>query len=798
MKRHALALSALLLTSIPGISQAAADSKPIVEVIENKPIAKVDIQIENLPKGAKYDPRMIASTLRTKEGDSFSQRTFDQDLKKLTDDYERVDPSVHVKDGEVYIKIKLWEKPYIRSIKWTGNSKIKTKTLQKELGIKPDTQYNKEKFIKAFNQLKEYYVKKGYFEAYLTYRITHIPNSNQIQIDISIHEGRSAHIANIRFEGLSKSEQSAILGMIMTKKYNLLISWLTGRGTYNPEAMEQDKLTIVNYLQNQGYADAHIQIKEMSDDRGQLVLKIIAEKGPEYHFGSVSFSGNVIKEDSDLAEVVDVQDGEVYSPDKLRAAVDQIKAIYGQKGYIDTNVRYELRLSNSSPVYNVHFIIEESKQFKIGVIRVLGNVSTDTNVILNSTTLSPGEIFNAEKLKETQYRLQATGFFKSVNVYAVRNSDDIGLGPEYRDVNIEVQETSTGSMSLFFGASSTDSVSGGVDITENNFNFKGFGRFFKKGLRGLRGGGEYAHAKVSIGAKYQTYTISWLDPYFLDSMWRVGFDVSYSKSRITSKSFRSNSTGYNFYASLPLSAYWTYGWKYRISNTVVKVGADSSIEAQRQSLNSGIVTGVGLYFGYNSTDSIFNPHRGFKSTIEGEIAVVRRHDRETRDFLFSKFYYLNSYYIPVWAKGTLKFRGDLKFLATFGAGEPILLPANERFYLGGENTVRGYEPGIIGPKYDSTEPGKLSNDPIGGASSALFSAEYLQNIFRPLDVFVFFDAGSVALSEFSMHTFRMSAGAGIRLDIGGQLPFVIGYGFPINEMNEQETHPLFFSMGGQF
>lgn len=800
MYKYIIALTATVLTLFHSIIANATEltqsSTPLVEVIENKKVAKIDVRIENLPKGANYDPRVIASKLRTKVGEAFSQRVFDYDLKRLSDQYERVDPSVSVKEGEVYIKILLWEKPFIRAIRWNGNQNVKTKKLQSELGIKPNTQYNKEEFIKAFNKVKEYYVKKGYFEAHLSYRIIRIPQSNEIRIDITVHEGRSAHIDRIEFEGLEAKDKSQILSMINTKKYNFFTSWLTGRGIYHPEAMEQDRLIIVNYLQNEGYADAHVDIQVLDSEKDNIVILIKANKGPLFHFGRITFSGNTIKTESAILETLDIEPGSPYSPENLRKAKEAIENLYGKEGYIDTNVRYELRLAQYSPIYDVHFIVEESRRYKIGVIRVLGNISTDTNVILNHSSLTPGEICDSEKLKITQERLLSTGYFKSVNVYFVRNPDDAVLGPEYRDVNIEVQETTTGSASLFFGGSTTDNVSGGFDITENNFNIRGFGRIFDKGLAGLRGGGQYAHAKVNVGPKFQTYTLSWLDPYFNDSLWRIGFDIAYSKSRITNKSFRSNATGFNFYASYPISAYWTYGWKYRISNTVIKVGADQSLDAQRQSLNSGIVSGVGLYFGYDSTDSILNPHRGFRSTIEGEIAGVRRHDRASQDFLFSKLFFLNTLYYPIWAKGTFKTRMELKFLSTFGDGQPELLPANERFFLGGDATVRGYQPGIIGPKY-KREDGTNTNDPVGGASSALFSVEYLQYIFKPVDAFVFFDAGAVSLSEFTVKQFRMSTGLGLRIDIGGRLPFVVGYGWPLNA-TQGEDKRFFYSLGGQF
>lgn len=798
--KYAIALSTLLLIpSLPPLSAYDSPTLPPaqVEMIENKKVAKIDISMETLARGETFDPQVIRSKLRTKVGEPFSQRTFDHDLKALTDEYERVDPYVQVKDGEIYIKLLIWEKPFIRKIKWNGNTKMKTKTLQSELGIKPDTEYNKEKFIKAFNKLKEYYVKRGFFEAQLSYRIVYIPGTNEIEIDINVHEGRSTHITRILFEGFTEEEQSDILSMINTKKYNLFTSWLTGRGYYREEAMEHDKLTIVHYLQNKGYADASLRLELKESPDKTLIIVLIADKGPIFHFGTISISGNAIKKEQDILDTLGIKKGEVYGPDKLKEAIGAVKSLYGREGYIDTTVDYDLKLLQDSPTYDVHFSIEESEQYKVGVIRVLGNVSTQSNVILNRANIVPGEVFDSDKLAQTEQALMASGFFKSVNVYAVRSPDDAVLGPEYRDINIEVQESSTGSASIFFGASSTESVSVGLDLTENNFNAKGLTRFWTQGFSSLRGGGQFAHAKVSIGSRYQTYSITWLDPHFRDSLWRVGFDVSYSRSRLTDKSFLSKATSFNFSGTYPLSAYWSYGLKYRLQNTVIQVGGDESEQAKRQMLNSGVVMGTGIFFGYDSTDNILRPHRGFRSSIEGDIAGVRRHDKEATMFPFSKLFFFNSYYYPLWRKGTVKLRADFKFLSVYGAGQPSLLPANERYFLGGENTVRGYKMGTIGPKYKNAD-GSNTDDPEGGATSMLFSVEYLQSIFRLLDVFTFFDAGSVSLSEFTVKQFTMSAGLGLRLDIGNRLPLVIGYGWPINPHDRDQEQRFFFSMGGQF
>lgn len=792
-----LKIAPLLLAIAP--LNATPIQKPSSEIIEKKNVAKIEIVIETQSDQTKTNTQTIQSQLTTKVGDPFSQRSFDFDLKTLSEQFDRVDPYVSIRDGQVYITLRLYEKPVIRSIVWNGNSNISTKTLQKELGIEPHTVFTKDEFIRSFNKVKDYYVKHGYFEAMLSYSIQPVANTNEIILTVHVNEGRSAHIHKIRFDGLTSKEESTLLDMINTKKYNLFTSWLTGTGIYRQEALDHDRLTIVNYLHNEGYADAVVDIRLEETKTRQLIIAVKVKKGPKFTIGDIEIYGNSLKTTQEIEAILGVKKGDTYSPDAIRRATQNIKNYYGKEGRIDTNAEYELKLIHDSPSYSVQFVIRESNQYKVGIIRVLGNSSTNTNVILNQSNLVPGELFNSTKLQQTQLRLESTGLFKSVNVYAVRNADDDTLGADFRDINIEVEETSTGSASLFFGLSSTDSIFGGLDISENNFNQKGLLTFWKNGFSDLRGGGEYAHAKFSIGAKEQVYTLSWMNPYFDDTLWRVGYDITYATSRITNDNFHSKSIGFNYFSSYPLSSTWTVGWKSRLQNTVIKVGENLGIAARRQTQNSGIVLGTAGFLAYDSTDNIVKPHRGLRSTFELDFAGVKRHDNSIEEFLFAKLQYTNSYYYPLWYKGTLKARADFRFLSTFGAGTPILLPANERFYLGGEASVRGYRPAIIGPRYPEVNPTtNQKEDPTGGASSMLLSLEYAQNIFKMLDAFVFFDAGSVSLSQFSVNTIRSSYGAGVRVDIGNRLPLMVGYGIPINPKYKEDEQRFFFSMGGQF
>ena len=168
------------------------------------------------------------------------------------------------------------------------------------------------------------------------------------------------------------------------------------------------------------------------------------------------------------------------------------------------------------------------------------------------------------------------------------------------------------------------------------------------------------------------------------------------------------------------------------------------------------------------------------------------------------------------------------------------MPLSERFFLGGETTVRGYKPYILGEHFrdeggskekdeggkakdegskakdeggkEREEAGKERDDPIGGVSSSLVSIEYNQQLFKMMDGFVFFDGGSISDRPIAISDFRMSYGVGLRISLGNQLPITVGIGFPINPRarlkkvegekkvydKKADVQKFFVSMGGQF
>ncbi len=754
-------------------------------------VEQIEIEVMNMPSGSIYDTGAVCNRIVTKEGNLFSHIDFDSDLKILAIEFDRIEPCVETVDDGIFIKLKVWLKPTIRTVTWAGNFCYKCDKLEKESGICAGSIFDRLEFNKCFHKLKGFYVKNGYFEAELDYDIQQDCVSNNVDIVITITEGRCGKIKDICFHNFTECEEEEIMDLILTKKYNIFTSWLSHEGIYNEEVMLHDQFQMVNFLQNEGYADVKVDF-EIDDATcaNRIIVHIFADKGERYYFGPVTFKGNCIFSDEQIWNQFEFEEGDAFSPDDLRQTAANISELYGCHGYIDAIVDYEPKLEGDCPIYSVHFEIDEGEQYRVGLIKVLGNCSTQTNVILHECLLIPGEVFNTVKLKKTEEKLRNIGYFSTVNVYAVRGDDESCLGENYRDVHIEVDETSTGKFSAFFGFSNVENFFGGATISENNFNWRGLSRVWDEGYQALRGGGEYAYISTSIGAKSRKYSLSWTKPWFMDTPWVVGFDLDQTNIRYISSDYDINSWGINLHAEYRLNAFWRFGWHYRLRNAVVHVENDeevNSAQLDKEAHNKALVSASGISFVFDSTDHPQRPREGFRSRILFEYAGLGG------DATFFSTAYINTLYVPVTKKGCLKFRGDLKFLFPVFSSNYANMPIDERLFLGGDDTVRGFRPYALGPKFQNT------NDPRGGLSMNLLSAEYVHKFFKRLDGFVFMDAGNLSKKEWDVGHLKASAGFGVRFSIfAGTPPVTVGMGFPFNPRHKSDVKRFFFSLGGNF
>ncbi len=774
------------LICIASMSWAAVAGSP-----EALPIKSFSFEIVGEPAGSE---EAVLKTLQTKERERFSQTEFDKDLKQIAREFDRVEPTVTVVDGEVTVALKVWKKPIIHQIIWTGNQFVEQDKLEKEVGIAAGSVYDRQAFSKAIQKLRQYYVKKGFFESDIDFKAVPLSEPNSIDIEITIKEGRAGYVEEIRFTGCTTTESDEICDSLMTKEYCLWLSWLTNQGTFYKDVFRQDEMSILRYFQNKGFLDAKVStsIVPSQDSKDRIIIEISVDKGKTYLLGNISTSGSVLFSQEALLKKAGLVTSDVYSPEGIRLAGTNMYSLYGAKGYIDAAIVPEPRIREDEQIYDVNFRVEEGKCFRVGMIDIVGNTITETRVILHETLLVPGAVFDTNLLAKTEERLRNIGYFKTVNVYAVKSSRLDGGEAAFRDVHIEVEEISTTARFMAFaGWNSDEGISGGFGLSEANFRLLGVPRIFTDGFRALRGGGENATASVTIGTKQLAYKAAWTKPYFLDTDWVLGVDLekirnSYASSDYTIKSDQAVISG-----KYDLNPFLKFGTHYRIKNSEIDLKdihhSRRNRQLIRESKNGGMISAVGVALYYDSTNHPVLPKEGIRSELSVEYAGVGG------DHHFMKLAYLNSCFYSPYGTGVFKFRGDAQGIQTVLGTRPRHLPLDERLYLGGDATMRGFKYNMVGPKFHDRE-----RTPRGGMTSLLFSGEYEHPIWKKLNGFVFTDIGNVWWHQFSVGRLQMTTGFGLRFYISDTTPLTFGMGYPLNPENKKDTRHFFFSIGVGF
>ncbi|MCH9632307.1 MAG: Outer membrane protein assembly factor BamA [Chlamydiae bacterium] len=754
---------------------------------ENKPVKNIVIEAEGLPRGSTFQPKSSENKLRTKVGERFTQSVFDQDLKRLSKEYDRVDPTIKIHQNEVYITLKVWLRPLIKDITFSGNYHFNTNKLKKELGVDPYTLFNRHSFIKGVHKLREYYMKKGYFEAELDYKLVKEPNNNEVTIDINVERGRSGYIDSVSFEGFSKEEISKLKESTYITKFNPFLSWVTRKGLYNEDIIEYEKVKILEFIRDEGYANAKIEIAVTESERNDRIgILIKADKGEFFTIGKVTFSGNEDFANEIVQKKLMVSETTPYSPKKIQDSANSLSEFYGKKGYIDASISYEPHLIEGENSYDLHFKIDEGAAFKVGLIKIIGNNRTFPKVILRETHLEPGNTFDTKMLETTRKRLENVGYYKHVNVYPSSTASTQSIKAPLRDVNIQVVETSTGSLSMNVGFSTVDSVYGGIEIAEKNFNIAGITEIPSRGFGALRGGGEYLKIQTSIGIKITDYSLQWVKPYFLDSSWSVGvnLDKNFSKVQSNSYSIESFTTTVNSY--YPLNIFVDFNAFYRLKNTSLHVNGGAPAALRQQKSNDGIISSVGVGLQYETRNNFHRPTQGLSSALTCEYAGVGG------DFFYFNYGYNNSLYVPV-GPFVFKTKANFNFIQPISKTKSGDVPIGERFFLAADiSEIRGYRPFAIGPTFPNGEP-------RGGTTSAVLSQEVMLGLIpKFIDIFAFADAGTLTGKTFRIDTFRASVGFGARVVAAPNLPLMVGWGYPLNPRTRQDRQGFFLSLSGKF
>ncbi len=717
----------------------------------------------------------------SKPGEPFDERKLREDFKRLWDTGFLNDLRIEAVDGPrgKLVTFVVEERKRIQIVDYRGSKELTSSTIEDELKkrdaqIKIDTFYDPAKARKVEAIVKEMLAQKGRPFATVKHEAKNVGAAGQ-QLSFVLEEGPKARVKQIVFDGNEVFGDDKLRGRMKKIKqpgfFNL--SWLGGKTTYTEdrwlggqEDPRGDRGRIEDFYLDQGYVTARVGQPRISYTDGKsgffkkksvklIKLDVPVTEGAQYKMGALKFEGLTVLKEEFVRSFFKMKEGDVYNDSRFKKAYEKLRDVYGSLGYFQWTGGTERKPDPERKLVDVTVKMEEDKQYFLGKLSFIGNDSTRDKVIRREIYMNEGEVFNTEALKLSIKRVNQLGYFKQME-----SAPDIQPNQDADnkvDVTFKVEEQNRNQFT--FG--------GGVSGYEGKFLNASFS------TTNFLGAGETFQIYVQTGRRSKNYSLSVSEPYFLDRPITAGADLF--KRKITYYSY-ANVAGYtqeSTGASL-VGGFLVGKWSRAFLNYTYEVIKLS--EADPADVTNPFFPGAGganvgqaydpLLFGdfgertesritpnlvYNTVDNPYTPRAGMRHTATfmfagGPLGGTVNYYRPNLEAIV---------YLPVGRKMSLGMRAEAAVIQQFG--DTQVLPLYQRYFLGGETQIRGYDIRFVGP-VDS------QGRSLGGNKFALFNAEYYFDVFGPLRALLFFDAGQAFLEgdKVKLSEFRISTGAELR------------------------------------
>lgn len=740
----------------------------------------------------------VTSRVSTKKDDFVSQKDLAEDQRLLLDSGTFADVKIlleKVGDGvRVIYDVKV--APRIQNpIVVKGNKAFSARKVRKNLDLEPGDRIDRARLDIACDKLRDAYRKSYYNKVKVEASISATDEKGFAVVTVTVTEGPKEKLANFEFEGnkaISSSALRSVLGR--PSPWNpLKIFYSQWRIDAFDRSLVRDR--IAEAYREEGYLDVVVgkpELQQPSPDKAPI-LHISIEEGQRYKISAASINGVSLFPEREIRSLVSstLQVGTPASGSAIKAAEKAVRDYYGSRGYVETRVSVktiplqEVAADESGIPSTLQINVKEGFLAHIRSVSIRGNTYTKDKVIRRELAIAPGMLMNEVLAERSRKRIENLGYFENVRFTEVPSPHD----PTLRDVVFDVTEKSTGTLMAGVGTSNVDDFLAYIDISQNNFDLFNWPTF--------RGGGQKIRLTTSIGSDSNSGEISWTDPWFLDR--QQSFNVTLFRREYGYSEYDETRIGGEITLAVPLK----YG---RLS---AKLGAELVS-------NDDFLDGIyhleddpdgefsfkdieDEYFrvpfrvswSYDTRNHPFVPSRGSRNNVFFEI----QNSGLGSDYDLYKLGADLRQYIPAFFNHYLSLRLRAESVDTYGDTDEV--PINDRYFLGGSRTIRGYRHREVAPKALPNEENGGRAHPVGGQTLGMFSAEYnipLAKIFR---IAAFYDVGNVWSDAFDFDFGELAStwGFGIRFDIPG-FPIRLDYAMPLERDDDYtRTERFVFSIG---
>jgi len=791
-----------------------------------------------------------------------------------------------IEGDDIYLLLDLTERPRFSRVEFSGMSKTQEGELKDKVNIRGRV-VRDDVLNNAKRNIEKYYLDKGYLNAevkIIQERDTTLPNSVKLRFDVI--QNSKVRINEIDFYGNEEVTDAKLKGKLKkTKEHarvsifkdaytrletatpkdvkntlfytdsassedaknflnkNFKLNFFSG-SKYIPKEYRNDKESVINYYQSQGFRDAKIVADSIYDyGEDKINIDIALEEGRKYYYRNISFNGNYIHPDAVLLAKLGIQRGDVYDKEKLDkrlnydpAKGDDVSSLYQDNGYLFFNIDpVEINVAGDS--IDLEMRIFEGPQVTVNSVNIKGNERTSDHVVMREIRILPGQKFNRALLVRTIRELSTLGYFDPEKI----NPD---LRPNFEaatvDITFELEERPNDQIELSGGWGGFYGFVGTVGLSFNNFSIKNIGDFDKWDPLPVGDGQKLSLRVQANGRTFQNYSLSLTEPWFGGKKPNaLSFSFNHSVQRqvdFFNQANFGNELGFFKITGVTLGLAKRVTWPddyFSISNSLrfqiyefdqfgtsfglsYPTGRSNSITLNTTIARNNIDNPIYPRFGSNIMLAISAtpPYSALNNNIDRESP-----DEEKYKWLeYHKWMFDASIYTPLFGSTKLvaSARAHMGFLGSYGTKIGII--PLERFVMGGDGMtfnnfalgqeiigLRGYENQSITPGRDTR--GTANPDPYGGVvyNKYVMEVRYLVSPNPSATIFVlaFAEAGNNwgSYKDFNPYDLKKSAGMGARIFMPafGLLGIDWGYGFdPIPGQTKSSGPQFHFTIGQQF
>ncbi len=726
----------------------------------------------------RFPVKQLDANIMSKKGDLFNRLTLNNDIKRLykMGYFEDVKAPTKINaDGSIDVSFILKIRPRIVSVRFEGNKKFSTKEIMDKVSVSAGEPLNDRKFRESANALRKFYDDKGYREATVTADLKQQGKDGVIVI-FHIVEKLRYKVNDVVFKDATVYSQWDLKSSI-ANRYSFL-SWLLDMGLFTPKELNNDKLRLREMYWKKGYLDfkvKDIKIAYDKKDPEEVNLTFILHEGKPYKVGKITITGEKAVNPKLLRKELRIRSGETFDTDKIKSSLRNFEEEYASMGYVDYNCRVERLPNFKTHIVDLEFKVYEGRKYFVQDINISGNRITKDKVIRRELAIQPGDPVDKNRIDASKQRLMGMGYFKKVDTVTVSTSNI-----NEKDVNFTVEEKNPYSFKIGAGFSDTDSLVGMVELSNNNFDITDPKNLFT-------GGGQRLRIRGMGGLDRNDVSIDFTEPWLLDMPLQL--DVSGYLNNVAYEYWDESRLGVRTSLSRKVfDDFTSVSAGYKFENVHVYDVANKRSREMRNLQGWSNVSQVSASITRDTRDNLLSPTSGYLVNLSTAGAFKPLGSSNNFYRLEGKGIYFFSFFDKFLI---CHVGGKIGTVADFDRSEAV--PVYERYFLGGGDSVRGFE-------YRTISPVDNQEKAIGGQSMALATAEITHPIYKFIRGAVFCDAGLVQRQSFSYGLSRLNIGAGYGLRI--KLPYLnapvkLDLAYPVlnNQKGVRNRLRFHFNMG---